>query len=312
LVSTKSDLGENKVSQSTIDDYCLKRGIKCYLPTSAREGTNVDYLFEEVARGILAKKEENEPVSSMTQYVRASGSEALVAAFDVDDLKSFEAVDIALEQNKKDFGAAAFNEVNIILVGTKSKFDKKDEVTQEKIDAYCKAKGIRYYVKQSIENGTKLDKLLERIAEDILAKQERKPEVHFAPTPVPVKPITENKELRAEVKRKLLDYSTRVEGQKNGKSGYSEGFWCTWGLFGYTKISRAINRQANHLLANELLTELDTKKDISEIFANVKERRSRIISEQGLNTNEGYVERDLNCTSELYGIIEDAKKTFSR
>jgi Ras-related protein Rab-35 len=238
--------------------------------------------------------------------------EAIIAVFDLSNPKSFASVKGFLEK----YQGLIPRKVEVILVGTKSDLVAK-EGGRESITDYCAEKGIKHYFETSAKENKNINEVFDTVSTVVLKNRESEPVKQELI--LPVKPIiTESRKLsklRGELQQKLLKYTERVEGQKNGKSGYSEGFWCIWGpfgLFGYTKTSRAINREANHLLAKELLAELNTPKAISEILANVKGKRNSIISEHRLDEREGYVARDLNCNSELYGMIEDAKKTLSK
>lgn len=61
IIGNKSDLEYNPNVESITKDLCtnLRSDIRCYT-ASAKEGTNMDIVFEEIAREILAKiKEEN-------------------------------------------------------------------------------------------------------------------------------------------------------------------------------------------------------------------------------------------------------------
>lgn len=54
LVGCKSDLADF-LDEDLIQDFCLKNEIDGFIPTSSKTGENVERLFQEFARRILAK-----------------------------------------------------------------------------------------------------------------------------------------------------------------------------------------------------------------------------------------------------------------
>ena len=99
---------------------------------------------------------------------------------------------------------------------------------------------------------------------------------------------------------KLAAYIDRIESYKaNGKTDFSSGFWFFAG-------SRAVNRQANYLLAKKMLKELLDNVPVIDVFRDVDAMRNDIIKINQLNNNPDFVERGLN-SSELNAIFSDAK-----
>ena len=98
----------------------------------------------------------------------------------------------------------------------------------------------------------------------------------------------------------LLKYIARIERYrlKNGgeKIDFSHGFWVC-------KKSRAINREANYLLAKKLLEDITVNVD--KKLNNINGQRDEIIQQQAFFNRPGYVKRKIN-SSELNGVIKEA------
>jgi small GTP-binding protein len=235
-------------------------------------------------------------------YVRPS--RAVIVVFALDDNNSFEYAQKLLKYYQDQSLTSQF-----VLVGTKCDNFQTSQVDSSKIVAFCAGKSIRYYA-TSAKFDLNVTQLFEETAQAVYERAN--PDSKKSTTKPTESLIKKSTDLRAELIARLGTYIQKKEAQQNGTDGYSEGFWRIWSFFGYTPKSRALNRRANHLLAQQLLRELRTTKTISDIFKDVKQARSGIITGSGIRIQEGYREQGLNCTSELYGIVEDAKKTFSK
>mgnify|MGYP002133369358 CR=1 FL=1 len=103
----------------------------------------------------------------------------------------------------------------------------------------------------------------------------------------------------------LKKYTDRIAKHKENDDktiNFKYDFW----LF---KNSRALNREANFYLAKKLLTNLYDHPELSiqQIFKDVLEQRSEIITSKGINNHPQYVERKIN-SSELKAIIAKATR----
>jgi hypothetical protein len=90
----------------------------------------------------------------------------------------------------------------------------------------------------------------------------------------------------AQRRAQLQAYVNRIDGT-GPRPDFSHGFT----LF---RQSRAINREANYLLAKSLLQKIDSGNEpLNTIFAQIDEQRQRLIVENRLNLRPGYVERGI-------------------
>jgi len=55
LVGTKAD-NPNVLDEETIKEFCIMNEIDEYIPTSSKTGKNVDFVFKELIRRIIARK----------------------------------------------------------------------------------------------------------------------------------------------------------------------------------------------------------------------------------------------------------------
>ena len=94
----------------------------------------------------------------------------------------------------------------------------------------------------------------------------------------------------------LETYIERIQRATPLQPNFSHGFWVC-------KQSRAINREANYLLAQSLLQQLDAGEvPLDTIFSNINKKRHDLIVERRLNERADYVERGLH-SSELNAAI---------
>ena len=90
----------------------------------------------------------------------------------------------------------------------------------------------------------------------------------------------------------LNSYIKRIESYKKGdRIDFTKNFW-------FFSASRGVNRQANYFLAKQLLAKVIAGEELSELFSDVSQLRSEIISEKQLSKDPNYVDRGLN-SSEL-------------
>lgn len=90
----------------------------------------------------------------------------------------------------------------------------------------------------------------------------------------------------AQRRAQLQAYINRIDGT-GPLPDFSHGFT-------FFRQSRAINREANYLLAKSLLQKIDSGNEpLATIFAHIDEQLQRVIIENGLNLRPDYVERGI-------------------
>lgn len=129
------------------------------------------------------------------------------------------------------------------------------------------------------------------------------------PTPTPTIPRShsfytqQNQDpFREKLKKSLEAYIDRIQSYPHQKNEIHFAYG-----FIFMPQSRAINRQANYLLAANLLRGLNTNKSIAEVFSNINGQRDTIIRSRSLNKLEHYVNRGINSDT-LNAIIKEAIK----
>lgn len=105
------------------------------------------------------------------------------------------------------------------------------------------------------------------------------------------------------LKEQLNNYINRIEVIQN--KNFSHGFL-------FFKQSRAMNRQANYLLAQSFLQQLNEGSPLHAIFSHINEQRNRLIHKNDLdaNSNRGINSRHLNrviVTAQKYVRAQNAK-----
>ena len=121
------------------------------------------------------------------------------------------------------------------------------------------------------------------------------------------------KEQRLNLIKKLQNYVDKIDKYGTSRNKFSHGFnfFC---IPIFTK-SRALNREANYLLATQLINELkDPTKDIADIFSGITEKRRKIFTDRRIGYY-GIIDkvdplRGIN-SSDLNAVIDEAKK-FTR
>jgi serine/threonine-protein phosphatase 2A regulatory subunit A len=104
---------------------------------------------------------------------------------------------------------------------------------------------------------------------------------------------------QAQVIQRLTAYIARVHSFEDG---FGHGFWVA-------KTSRAINREINVMLAEELMTHLkDKTNNTTDLFSSdaIRALRQQLIKDYALDKRAGYVERPIG-SRELNHIIHDAQ-----
>lgn len=104
---------------------------------------------------------------------------------------------------------------------------------------------------------------------------------------------------------KLQKYINQFENNKTESDGqikFGDNFW-------FFRNSRAINQQADYLLAKYLLEELSVspKSPLNLVFSSIEEKREEILKNKGLTSHPDYVKRALHC-AELIAILKEAQK----
>lgn len=110
---------------------------------------------------------------------------------------------------------------------------------------------------------------------------------------------------REQLMQSLRDYISRIESHKKpgGQIDFAYGFH-------FYKNSQAINREANYLLAKQMLEQLSEPSNKIENIFNAKAisaSRSLLASEHHLTTRADYVDRGIN-SSDLNEIIKSGQK----
>jgi small GTP-binding protein len=247
-------------------------------------------------------------VSGLNQNFKDSN--AIIGLFSLDDENSLDELNDLLDLcNWRDkFGSAG-----IILVGIRS--DKESLITEAMVNQYVEARPtfkskFRGYVETNLENITDFEVKLYYSA----VSASGIPQETISKSRIVSKSGTKKStDQAANIRVRLERYTKRLESQRRSIDGYSEGFWSIWSFFGYTPKSRASHRESNHLLAEEFLYKLNKPgvtlaTAFNTVFKDVRET-GFFISDFKLNKDGR--EHNINCSSELYGIIKDAK-TYSK
>ena len=189
-----------------------------------------------------------------------------------------------------------YNESPIVyLVGTKADLAEDIRITQQDIADFALTNQLTGYHITSAKNNTGIKALFTDIAKSLSDKYSDCIEINE------LNP-------REKIINRLNTYIQRVELSKTkfGDIDFSQGFW-------FFSSSRAINREANYLLAKALVIKLK-KQDgsFAEILDDVEAfRNTEIIGKNGLHTQPDFADRSLNSV-ELLSIIEDAKIILKR
>lgn len=102
----------------------------------------------------------------------------------------------------------------------------------------------------------------------------------------------------------LDKYIKKIESHsKENQPDFSHGFL-------FFKQSRAINREANYLLAKKLHSDLSNGQSMTETFSEITKQRDTVIADKRLFNKSNYVHRDIH-SSELNNIIKKAEKIVS-
>lgn len=191
----------------------------------------------------------------------------------------------------------------IILVGNKSDL-KQRAVSEDEIRTFIKRNPlICDYKETSAKEASTVTNFFKGLFKYIQP----------APQTVSSQPQKRGHGKRQELIDALDEYIERIKSykDKNGQIDYARGFWsitfCGFTPF-FSKESRALNRRINFNLAQNLLHDLRHKEDksISEIFADVEQRKERYIWSQSLPDNPNFVNRSI--WGELRSIISTAQE----
>lgn len=239
-----------------------------------------------------------------------------VLLFDLTNVDSLNQVNLLLESNIR-----YRDDQPMILVGTKADLSSRRAVTLEMIQAVQNKYGIEY-VEVSAKNGTNVNQAFERIAELILEKKHPEKIGSFKQWKQKQDIINNKiaqeqkayKELiaaqqaqRQDLITQLQQYIDRIKSHRSkytpDEPDFSHGFW-------FFQASRSLNRQANYLLAQHLITELnkqEQKQTIGDIFKDISRTRNTIIGTHNIHTHANFTNRGIH-SNELNRIIKLAKK----
>lgn len=210
-------------------------------------------------------------------------SNGILVLFDVTNPESFTSSQILLKKLKE-----KYPDNPIILVGSSSDLTNGKKVFYDDVENVALAAGVPY-IEVSAKEGTNVNEVFDEIFKKSL-------QTGNSPSP-------NNDQIKKTLTKKLDAYIKRVEQNKNanGTTNFSAGFW-------FFAESRALNRQANYLLAKDIRSSLE-KADI-DIFNKTLSRRGELIKENNIDKYDVYVERDIN-SSELNDIITEGKSFAS-
>lgn len=224
-----------------------------------------------------------------------SRAHAILLVFDLTDKNSLD----KLRDRLGEIDRFALEKTPVILVGAKC--DNR-VVTTEEVATWMQNHPndrIKGCVETSAKTGQNVDKAFDIAIKAALEASYQK---------LKKNEISGVKEAK---RQKLIDaldnYITRIEKHKDSTNqpNFAYGFW-------HHKNSRAINREANYLLAKELQSELrSSNKDIESIFNGANQTRDIIIGKNGLFMKDDYTKRSIN-SRELNKIINLAKESTTK
>lgn len=227
-------------------------------------------------------------LSKLKQNTRATRIHGIILTFDLTNEASLDYLDNYMKTINSDW---EHTESPIpILVATKSDEQSERKISQELIDKFLEKYQIPVYVETSAKTGKNINAVFQNASKlfyDRYIKPYKNPQ-----DPDKIKLITA-----------LEKYIHRIEEHKlsltNPSPNFGYGFW-------FLKHDRAINRQANYLLAKELLADLKIPaKTILEVFSEIDTKRERIQSEKGLFSQYHLFWNGIHST-ELNAIINEA------
>ncbi|MBL7480601.1 hypothetical protein [Legionella bononiensis] len=279
----KSSLILNLAENRTLMDDSHPLILESQIRTVHAEG--MDFKFE------MYDTQSNSSFYNNLSFI--SSSTIIFVLFDITNDSSFKTAKTLINSVK-----TQANDKNIILIGTKSDLQDKRVVAMTDAIEYAKEQGIGYTeVSARYEN----DQLLKQMATHVLI-----PSVTSKAPPTSINNESEqlNRDKVESIKKQLQSYIKRISShtRKDGNINYEAGFW-------FFAKSRAANREANYLLAQKLLDELEHGNTSKSLFtkANLSTTREHIIGRNGIFNREGYVNRGIN-SSELNQIISSALK----
>jgi Ras-related protein Rab-1A len=221
------------------------------------------------------------------------GFHAAIVVFDLTDARSF----LNAQEIIKGYDDRGSNKAKILLVGTKADLSGKRVVDIDEITQYVNELDLPYtvnFVETSAKTGENVQAAFELAARSVL--DGLKPNESVAQS-------SKKQDIRQQVIADLTKYTSWVEKHtktdEEGKEriNFSHGFW-------HHRNSRAANRQANYLLAKDLLLKLqDPDKSIESIFKNIYGQRDEIIKAKGLLHLPDYTKRKIN-SSALNAVFE--------
>lgn len=249
--------------------------------------------FKNIAMKIGKNKVRNQVFDIKELTHKLKGISIIILAFDLTDKASFDCLPIYIEHIQR----YASENVTVVLVGTKSDQASKRAVTQQEIDAFTAKHQIPAYVETSAKTNKNVDTAFivgSELAIDKLNIQK-------------LAELKRSTPKAAQLIQDLEKYIARIEKHKTATTGaagpdFSYGFW-------FFKKSRAINRQVNYLLAQNLLHDLRCNKSTQETFANINAKRVEVIRTHSFWDRPDYVSRGMN-SSELQEIINSAQPNF--
>jgi Ras-related protein Rab-1A len=226
-----------------------------------------------------------------TEHENLRGAHAIILVFDLTDENSF--IDLKNDwlkrYNKIQRGAGA-NKVNIILVGTKSDANDQLKFNHSEIDVFISnpTNKIDAYIETSAKTGENVKAAFETAAKLVIDRMKLDNQYQ-----------TPRQILIEELTRYINRIKSHTEPNTKDKPDFSYGFL-------FFKNSRAINREVNFYLAQDLLSKLETTNDtIHTIFNDVNLQRNNIISKFDMDKRKDYKNRGIH-SYELNNIINKA------
>jgi GTPase SAR1 family protein len=250
---------------------------------------NASFATSFGKRKVLLEIHDFIPVERFSRFAQIPYKSAHVHLLLVDmtDKTALEKIAEILEKikklNEKD------SEPLVYIVVTKSDLEWNYQITEAQVQQFARENSLSGYAITSAKTGDGLNEFFSKIAETIYKKH----------NPIYAKLDQGGNAPEASLIRNLTAYINRIELNKNsGKIDFSSEF-C------FFAASRAINREANYLLAKKLLEQLQQGYEISNVFQDVEGIRRQIIIDYKLYDRPDYAERGCN-SSELNEIIAQA------
>lgn len=224
-----------------------------------------------------------------------SHPKGIVFVFDLTNKASFDRMRQRIEEARAIIGSNS--NVQMILVGNKSDLIYKREVDEKEAQKLAAEFNIPY-IEASAKDSTNVDQVIEQLSTNILKKdaiEKRNKNLD----------VDHYNRMQLKLIKGFEKYISDIEKSKTSKGKINFRQF----KFPFFKDSRAINREANYYLAQELLNELKKPtSDIRKLFTeeNIIQIRNEVIKDRRLYLRDEYVNRGLK-SSALKNVINMAQ-----